>query len=187
MTNEYVNSYENLILLCPTCHSIIDNKQNEKFYTVDYLKQMKKIHEQQVQVALMKKAAIAPPIYLEGYDVSTIVNKFNDLYEKEITTKYVYKVLNIFLSLNVAIRSVVYGICIICCEECTEQIDVHRLHQMENLNIYSYAEILMLLEQQKIIEEVCYTHPMDGYEDEDGDCIWFDTTICIRQLKAHGI
>lgn len=37
LSDEYVNSYENLMLLCPTCHSIIDNKQNESFYTVAYL------------------------------------------------------------------------------------------------------------------------------------------------------
>lgn len=63
LTEDYVNSYENLMLLCPTCHSIIDNKQNESFYTVAYLKQMKQFHEQQVQEALMEKVAIEPPIY----------------------------------------------------------------------------------------------------------------------------
>lgn len=166
LTDGYVNSYENLVLLCPTCHSIIDNKLNEEFYTVAYLKQMKKFHEQQVQEALMNKVAIDPPIYLEGYDISAIVDS---LYDKEIDERYVYKVLNDILSMNIAIRSIVYGISILCGEEETEQIDVHRLHKMANLDLYEYAEVLMLLEQQKVIEEIRFVNPLDGYETENGD------------------
>ncbi|MGL5869339.1 HNH endonuclease signature motif containing protein [Clostridium chrysemydis] len=192
LTDNYVNSYENLMLLCPTCHSIIDNKKNEGFYTVAYLKQMKQFHEQQVQEALMKKVAIEPPIYLEGYDVSGIVASYNDLYEKEVNEKYVYKILNIILSMNVAIRSVVYGIVILCSEDRTEQVDVHRLHQMVNVDLYAYAGIMMLLEQQKIIEETSYTDPLSGYETEDGD--WhlvqndylFKTTQGTWYLKKRG-
>ena len=187
LTDDYVNSYENLMLLCPTCHSIIDNKQNESFFTVAYLKQMKQFHEQQVQEALMEKVAIEPPIYLEGYDVSGIVNSYNDLYEKEVNEKYVYKILNNILSMNIAIRSIVYGIAILCCEERTEQVDVHRLHQMVNLDLYTYAGIMMLLEQQKIIEETSYTDPLDGYETEMVIGIWYKMIICLRQIRAHGI
>lgn len=40
-----------------------------------------------------------------------------------------------------------------CGENNTEWVDVHRLHQMVNLDLYNYASILMLLEEQKIIEE----------------------------------
>lgn len=117
MTDDYVNSYENLMLLCPTCHSVIDNKQNKSFYTVAYLKQMKQFHEQQVQESLMEKVAIEPPIYLEGYDVSGIVDSYNDVYEEEVNEKYVYKILNNILSINAAIRSVVYGIVILCSKD----------------------------------------------------------------------
>lgn len=192
LTDEYMNSYENLILLCPTCHSIIDNKLNEEFYTVEYLKQMKQFHEQQVQEALMKKAAIDPPIYLEGYDISGVVDIYNNLYEKEINERYVYKVLNNILSMNTAIRSIVYGIAMLCSEEKTEQVNVHQLYQMANLDLYRYAEILMLLEQQKIIEETRYINPLDGYETEDGD--WhlvqndylYKTTHGIWYLKKRG-
>lgn len=169
LTDAYVNSYDNLILLCPTCHAVIDNKQNEEFYTVEYIKQMKQFHEQQVYEALMNKVIMEPPIYLEGYDVSAIVVAYNYLYEKKIDKKYVYKVLYNILSMNVAIRSVIYGIAIICNQEGTEQVDVHRLHEMINLDMYRYAEILMLLEQQKFIEETTYVNPLDGYETEDGD------------------
>ena len=40
---------------------------------------------------------------------------------------------------------------------------------MTTLDIYNYAEILMLLEQQMLIEEVQYVNPLDGYETENGD------------------
>jgi len=39
------DSYENLILLCPTHHTIIDKVENEADYTVEYLHEMKVEHE----------------------------------------------------------------------------------------------------------------------------------------------
>lgn len=192
LTDDYVNSYENLILLCPTCHNTIDNKQNENFYSVSYLKKMKQFHEQQVQEVLMKKAAIEPPIYIEGYDVRRIVATYNSLYEKKVDKKYVYKVLNLILSMKIAIRSVIYGMATLCSEDESEKIDVHRLNEMVNLDLHTYAEILMLLEQKKVIKEINYTNPLDGYETADGD--WhlvqtdylFKTTQGTWYLKKRG-
>jgi hypothetical protein len=43
LTEEYINSYDNLILLCPTCHTLIDSKVNEATYTVATLQNIKKI------------------------------------------------------------------------------------------------------------------------------------------------
>lgn len=65
----------------------------------------------------MNKVAIDHPMYLEGYDISGIVDLYNNLYEKEINEKYVYKVLNNILSMNTAIRSIVYGIDMLCSEK----------------------------------------------------------------------
>jgi len=39
------NSYENLILLCPTHHTLIDKPENEAHYTAEKLHQMKVDHE----------------------------------------------------------------------------------------------------------------------------------------------
>ncbi|WP_347251253.1 HNH endonuclease, partial [Legionella sp.] len=39
------DSYENLILLCPTHHRLIDKPENEEVYTVEYLHEMKMKHE----------------------------------------------------------------------------------------------------------------------------------------------
>lgn len=42
------DDYNNLILLCPTHHTIIDRKENEATYTVESLHQMKSSHEKKV-------------------------------------------------------------------------------------------------------------------------------------------
>lgn len=39
------DSYQNLILLCPTHHTLIDKPENEKVYSVKYLHEMKIKHE----------------------------------------------------------------------------------------------------------------------------------------------
>lgn len=46
LSRKELNSYENLILLCPTHHDMVD--QDEKTYTIEYLKQMKTDHESEV-------------------------------------------------------------------------------------------------------------------------------------------
>ena len=46
MTDYERNHYDNLIYLCPTCHTKIDKQEND--YSADYLKQLKREHEQWV-------------------------------------------------------------------------------------------------------------------------------------------
>lgn len=50
MTDKDRNKYENLILLCPNCHDIIDNDPDK--YTIDKIKQIKKDHENWVRDSL---------------------------------------------------------------------------------------------------------------------------------------
>jgi hypothetical protein len=45
MTDEERRHYNNLILLCDECHSIIDNKENENKYPVELLRKWKREHE----------------------------------------------------------------------------------------------------------------------------------------------
>jgi hypothetical protein len=45
MTDDDRRHFDNLILLCDECHSIIDNKENENNYSVSLLKEWKKNHE----------------------------------------------------------------------------------------------------------------------------------------------
>ena len=46
------DDYQNLILLCPTHHTLIDRKENEAEYTVDALHKMKAEHEARVLACL---------------------------------------------------------------------------------------------------------------------------------------
>ena len=145
---------------------------------------MKQFHEQQVQEVLMKKAAIDPPIYKEGYDVRRIVDTYNGLYEKKLDKKYVYKVVNLILSMKISIRSVVYVMAILCSEDESDQVDVHRLNEVVNLDLYTYAEILQLLEKQKVIKEINYTNPLDGYETADGDWHFVQNDYLFKTTKG---
>lgn len=47
-TDSQRDDYENLILLCPTHHTLIDRKENEAVYTVEILHAMKAEHEARV-------------------------------------------------------------------------------------------------------------------------------------------
>jgi len=49
------NSYENLILLCPTHHTLIDKSENELEYTVELLHEMKDEHESYISNRLGKE------------------------------------------------------------------------------------------------------------------------------------
>ncbi len=50
MTDDQRRDFDNLILLCDECHSIIDNKDNESKYTVDLLKKWKRDHENKCRI-----------------------------------------------------------------------------------------------------------------------------------------
>ena len=54
-TNEERNGYENLILLCPNHHTLIDKPENEEIYSADILIEMKIMHENNVSKRLEAK------------------------------------------------------------------------------------------------------------------------------------
>lgn len=177
LTNEYVNSYENLILLCPRCHKIIDDKANAERYTVKHLKRMKKIHEDKVRTALEKESVIDTQIRLEGYDVSSIVDEYNRFmdYSKEKDENFIYKALKDILSMKIEERLVAYNIAELCSskedelEKLNGMVDVNLIYHLNvNTEWYGYVKTLYILEMKKIIE-VCGIGPDDGYEDEYGD------------------
>lgn len=54
-TSEERDSYQNLILLCPNHHTLIDKPENEEIYSVDVLIKMKITHENNVSKRLEVK------------------------------------------------------------------------------------------------------------------------------------
>jgi C-terminal domain 10 of the ABC-three component (ABC-3C) systems len=55
MTDDERRHFNNLILLCDECHSIIDNKENESKYPVSMLKDWKKQHESTMTYSILNK------------------------------------------------------------------------------------------------------------------------------------
>jgi len=53
MTDDERRHFDNLILLCDECHSIIDNKENESKYSVQLLKEWKRNHEGKRQYSIL--------------------------------------------------------------------------------------------------------------------------------------
>ncbi len=58
MTDDERRHYNNLILLCDECHTVIDNPSNEDLYPVSILKEWKQIHEIKAKSKVLKQPRI---------------------------------------------------------------------------------------------------------------------------------
>lgn len=169
LSNEEVNSYDNLILLCPTCHKKVDSKQNETFYTVEYLKRMKADHESRVREAILEKPAIDMPILI-NINVSQVVTDYNMYYEKTIEDKDVYKTVEKALVLQPALRSILYRIIEECYDNNTLSINMQSIWRMSNIDEYTMASVIETLSDMNFIEEYKYVDMLQSMiEDENGD------------------
>ena len=86
MTDDDRRHFNNLILLCDECHSIIDNKENETAYPVSLLREWKKEHESKTILILNSRGSLLKLAIdaiasadLEGYqnDNGSIPEVFN--------------------------------------------------------------------------------------------------------------
>ncbi|WP_408901100.1 HNH endonuclease [Photobacterium piscicola] len=84
---EQINSYENLIWMCPTHHTMIDKLDDEHIYTTDVLLAMKKAHEKDIEVENYSNGTTLYDTVLHDYSsLSTLfyyVN-INKLYSSSI-------------------------------------------------------------------------------------------------------
>lgn len=46
---DYIDSEDNIMILCPTCHTMIDKKENEGKYTETFLRRRKEEHERRIR------------------------------------------------------------------------------------------------------------------------------------------
>ena len=83
LTEKQINSFENLILFCPTHHRIVD--ENPEEYTVDTLKKMKGDHEGRVRRALEDKTEF-DDLYYES--VVTYIETMLDFDGWDVWTSY---------------------------------------------------------------------------------------------------
>lgn len=169
LTDEYVSSYENLILLCPRCHKIIDSKENETDYTVDVLKQQKKAHEERVYQIIKNSPAVIPPISFASVKTKEIRKIYNELFEEEIVKRDVVGTLEDIQLFNQLTRSVLYAAISVCAKNGREEVDLLLTNQMVNVDFYYFALTMQMLDEQDFIIETRYVSDCDIYEDEYGD------------------
>lgn len=184
--NEYINSYENLVLLCPSCHKKVDAKQNEKLYHVDYLKRMKMQHETRVHEAILQKSVFEMPIIINDIDFSNVVNKYNSENENQINQNVVKKVIEETLGIQIALRSILYGIVEFSIENKTDNINMQIVWRKSNIDEYNMANILENLTCMGYIDEVKYIGEYESMvEDENGDVYFMNNNYLFKLVNGN--
>lgn len=171
LTNEEVNSYDNLILLCPTHHTLIDSKAEEINYSVSYLKEMKKYHENQVKELFCTSFSI-PMFEFPDNALKTIVNYINSTYiwnYTDIDTTYVSKVLESFFSMKSFSRQIMHYVLTKSIENNDTEINMVLIRNMDNMDLNELSETFQLLEMNDFVRETKWNGPLAGFEDGDGD------------------
>lgn len=79
MTDKERAHFDNLILLCDECHTIIDNKENEDIYSVALLKEWKKNHESKFLHEQLRN----PTLLMQAINAIADANFENDALDDE--------------------------------------------------------------------------------------------------------
>ena len=159
LTNEIVNSYENLILLCPSCHKRIDDKSNLNKFTVDFLKKLKKEHENRVfQKSHLE--SIANCDFLFSYIIISdqLKKALIDYSEEEIQFS-----LKTILQGNNDEKRIMWTIVCSCCQKGdNEQINLIYLHNIFDHDFDLFVYEMDKLKQLGYIRETKYSNDLDG-------------------------
>ncbi|SUP37456.1 Uncharacterised protein [Vibrio owensii] len=86
-SDEERNSYDNLMWMCPTHHTIIDKRDNWDFFTADVLHQMKREHEEDIKRGNYSVNQLYDPIVSDYAALSTLFQfvDINKLYSYSLT------------------------------------------------------------------------------------------------------
>ena len=184
LSESYLNSEDNLILLCSRCHTQIDAKENAKTYTVKYLKNMKYKHEKFVQEAMNRKTIIKPPSFLKKCNFENIAKMHKNNFKHKIKKKDIQRILEDFLSMNQEFRSVIYGIMLCTDEEDDYCVDISFLHSKVNIDLGKYGYILKILEKEDLIKEVKFTSEYNSDIEINGELYFVHENYQYKAL--HG-
>jgi len=169
--------YDNLILLCKKHHKEIDNWDNEKKYSVEFLKKLKCNHENWVRETLSKKKIKKKEFY---FDEDII---FDEQYISEVAewiidnTRYDYMVeekvksgLSELSYLNKKSRKLLVSV--INYYEKNKELDINSLHSKlvndEEFSEGEFFESIRNLEKNKYIE---FDESFQVIETQDGEAI----------------
>ena len=165
LTDEEVNSYDNLILLCPSCHAIVDDKKNENIYTVDFLKHLKRSHECVIKDAISNLDKFDPTYFISEIPISEKIYDYLHEYSKEEVQDCVASI----IYSRVMRRNLMFEIVGMCYKNRTNYIDTLILRERSELDDENFALSLQILEKMRHIKETKYIHEWDGYDNENGD------------------
>ena len=166
LTDEEVNSYDNLILLCPRCHTIVDDKKNADIYTVEFLKHLKRSHDCMIKDAMSSNSDKFDPTYF--ISEIPISEKIYD-YLYEYSKEEVQTCIESIICSRVMRRNLMFEIVCMCYDNRSEHIDTLILQERSELDFSYFALSLMILDKMNYIEETKYINDDDGYGDENGD------------------
>lgn len=165
LTDEYVNSYENLILLCPRCHTIVDDKQNIQIYSVEFLKRLKHSHENLILDTMNNSNRFDPSFFISDIPISKKIVEFL----QEFSLQDIQNGIKSIVYAQPVTQNLLFAIICMCHLNKNDYIDTLMLKERTGYEDYDFAQTLMVLEQMGYIEETRYTGELDGYEDQNGD------------------
>ena len=162
LNKEFLNSEQNLILLCPTHHAIIDAKNEESRFTAKMLIMMKRQHERNVKEKLNDTIKYNINEYTGDYvDIQRILN---NTYGIVCCIDQVEKIGGLFANQKKDIRLVMRKILDVMhrTEEYKRYRECKLLNMMEVVNEMSgdyniLVQVIKYLEKCHFIEEQCYT------------------------------
>lgn len=104
LSNSFCRDIDNLMLLCPSCHTEIDKKENESFFSVELLKKMKKEHEDRIRVVTGINQNKNSHVLTYYAGIGTLANFFTEQRIKEEILKSGYFSSEPFINLSMSNR-----------------------------------------------------------------------------------
>lgn len=169
LSEEQINDYDNLILLCPTHHSEIDSKENLQIYTVEYLKQIKHMHEISVENQRIEESLFRPPINVSVIKTKKIEDLYNQVFYKQVGKIEILSAVKLILDQSQYTRWVLFKILEQCIEEKKCNINMPLVWNRAGIDFENMAFQLQMLSEMGFIKDEKFIGGSESYiEGEDG-------------------
>jgi hypothetical protein len=189
LADDQVNAYDNLISLCLNHHNEIDAPENTEKYTVEFLKRMKKEHEDSVSY----KNILMPPeekeisIEILNGIVDEYYNSIAEFFARDTDSKEVSVIINSIQRENINTRFILYSIIV---NSRVKEYDINMfqtLNQVNNIDDDEKAMQLMVLEKNEFISEHRFTGDGDStlFEGPSGEIIDYSDNIKIKFFRGQ--
>lgn len=192
-----LNSYDNLILLCPTHHKIIDDDTTGT-YTVEYLKKMKADHERAVAEEL-RQSVITPPLDYQKFVLPGLIDSIYDIAPfriVDISEDEVKHIIEEVMNFSKKTRFVLYNI--IRGTKTDGSFRVSAILDNDQLSMKERIDSCQSLEAHEYIQEVKFTGNPDFTDPITGAIIDYsgnqvlkyndgDWDFCRKGLVIYGV